>query len=172
MHGVYTSGTQPRHEKEKTRHLSLYVRFFIYFCIDEQKQDNYMKKLLFIMMAVALLSSCQESLEDRAYRETLEYNKKFCPMRVDATSVLDSIVFDKTTKTKCSYFTLEGVADNLQNAQAKSAALREVLVTDIKNSPNEIKFKEAGFSYRFVYRSASDKNVVLFQTTITKEDYQ
>lgn len=119
-----------------------------------------------------VFSSCQESLEDRAYRETLEFNKKFCPMRVDPTVVLDSIVFDKTTTTKCSYFTLEGIADDLENAQAKSSTIREALVADIKNSPNEKLFKEAGFSYRFVYHSASDKNTVLYQTTITKEDYE
>lgn len=130
-----------------------------------------MKKIMITASLLALLAGCQESLEDRAVRETAEYNKKFCPMRVDVTTMLDSIVFDKATKTKRSYFTLEGVADDIVKAQANASLIREALVNDTKNSPNEKKFKEAGFSYQFVYRSASNKNVVLFETTITKDDY-
>ena len=119
-----------------------------------------------------MLASCQESLEDRAVREASEYNKKFCPMRVNPNTVLDSITFDKATHTKASFFTLEGKADDLSYTQDNASSLREALVADIKNSPNEKIFKEAGISYRFVYRSASDKKVVLFETTIKKEDYQ
>ncbi len=131
-----------------------------------------MKKLLLSLSLLILLAGCHESLEDRAVRETAEFNEKFCPMKVDATTVLDSIVFDKATLTKRSYFTLSGVADNLEQAQANSLRIREALVADTKASPNEKKFKEAGYSYYFIYRSASHKDVVLFETTITKNDYQ
>ena len=131
-----------------------------------------MRKLLFLIPLLAMLVGCQESLEDRAVRETREYNKKFCPQRVDASTTLDSIVFDKATKTKRSFFTLEGVADDLSAAQANATQIREALIAQTRNSPDEQKFKEAGFSYYFVYRSASHKDVVLFETTITKDDYQ
>ena len=123
------------------------------------------------MALMAVTVGCQESFEDRAARETAEYNKKFCPLRVDASTTLDSIAFDKATHTKRSYFTLEGAADNKERAALNASMIRESLVSEIKNSPNELKFKEAGYSYYFVYRSASEKGATLFETTITKEDY-
>ena len=131
-----------------------------------------MRKLLALISLLAMLTACQESLEERAARETAEYNRKFCPQRVDASTTLDSIVFDKATLTKRSYFTLEGVADDLAAAQANAPRIREALIADTKNSPNEKKFKEAGFSSYFVYWSASHKGQVLYETTITEADYQ
>ena len=65
-----------------------------------------------IAVALLLLSGCQESLEDRAAREVVEYTQKYCPQKLKDFTTLDSLTFDKATLTFTQYLTLSGNADN------------------------------------------------------------
>ena len=59
------------------------------------------KNILFcaLMVMSAPLTSCQESLEERAEREAREYTEKHCPTPPQNDVITDSIVFDRAGVT-------------------------------------------------------------------------
>ena len=71
-----------------------------------------MKKLCIIAILALILASCQESLEDRCEREAKEYTAKQCPIRIDKTTRMDSLTFERETHTIHYYYTLMGNADS------------------------------------------------------------
>jgi len=122
-------------------------------------------------MAALLMLSCQESLEDRAAREAEEYNRKFCPQRVDDNSRLDSFTFDKASHTFTRHFTITADSLSAQRAQAKHLEIRNALIEEVKGDMSTKVYKEHGYSFRFVARCDFDPSLVLYDATITKEEY-
>lgn len=137
-----------------------------------RKLPHDMRKLLFFALAALLFSACQESLEDRAAREAQDYNRKYCPQQVDENSRLDSFTFDKSSHTFVRYFTIVTDSQSAQRAQEKAVEIRNALVEEVRNDMNMRIFKEKGYSFRFVARSDQDSALVLYDATITQNDYQ
>lgn len=135
---------------------------------------NKMKKqtIIFIVCMI-LISSCQqESIEKRAAREAKEFTEKNCPTPPQNNSILDSIIFDETSRTLTRYFTMVGSADNADAYIGRNSEFHQVLVDDVKNNTNIYAYKEAGFTFAFVYRSQKEKDRILYQDRITANDYQ
>ena len=128
-----------------------------------------MKKLLIIAtMAALVCTSCQESLEDKCAKEAAELTSKKCPSRIDENTQIDSMTFDKSTHTLAYWYHLTGKADNPEIF--KRVNLRKSLIEQIKNSTSMQAYKDAGYSFRYVYRSQKE-NKVYFDDTVTKKDY-
>ncbi len=128
-----------------------------------------MKKLL-IIASVFMLFSCHENLEDRASRETKEFTEKKCPVMVDQFTIMDSITFDRATKTVHSYYSLRGAADTvgvLNDGNARSA-----LVDELKRNTNNKVYKDAKFQFSYTYYSARRKGLVLYEAHLTPKDYE
>ena len=129
-----------------------------------------MKKLLIIAtMAALVCTSCQESLEDKCAKEAAEFTSKKCPSRIDEYTQIDSMTFDKSTHTLAYWYHLTGNADNPEIF--KRVNLRKSLIEQIKNSTSMQAYKDAGYSFRYVYRSQKE-NKVYFDATVTKKDYK
>ena len=117
-----------------------------------------------------MLFSCHENLEDRAARETKEFTEKKCPVMVDQFTIMDSITFDRATKTVHSYYSLRGAADTvgvLNDGNARSA-----LVDELKRNTNNKVYKDAKFQFSYTYYSARRKGLVLYETRVTPKDYE
>ena len=129
-----------------------------------------MKKLLIIAtMAALVCTSCQESLEDKCAKEAAEFTSKKCPSRIDENTQIDSMTFDKSTHTLAYWYHLTGKADNPEIF--KRVNLRKSLIEQIKNSTSMQAYKDAGYSFRYVYRSQKEHKVY-FDATVTKKDYK
>lgn len=124
-----------------------------------------MKKIIYSMMAIAFLASCTESLEDRAAREAKEYTEKVCPTPYVNDGRTDSAAFDKTTRTYTYYMSLRGKADNALLISKNHKKLYKVQKESLDNNPGLKKYKEAHFTFRFVYHSASNPKKVLLDDT-------
>ena len=125
-----------------------------------------MKKIIFYAFAVlSLMTACTESLEDRAAREAKEYSDKVCPTPYVNDGRTDSTVFDKTTRTYTYYMTLRGKADNYQVINANKKKLYNIQKESLDNNPGLKKYKEAHFTFRFIYRSAKNPKQVLLDDT-------
>ena len=125
-----------------------------------------MKKIIFCAFAVlSLMAACTESLEDRAAREAKEYSEKVCPTPYVNDGRTDSTVFDKTTRTYIYYMTLRGKADNYQVINANKKKLYNIQKESLDNNPGLKKYKEAHFTFRFIYRSAKNPKQVLLDDT-------
>ena len=119
-------------------------------------------------MAALVCTSCQESLEDKCAKEAAEFTSKKCPSRIDENTQIDSMTFDKSTHTLAYWYHLTGKADNPEIF--KRVNLRKSLIEQIKNSTSMQAYKDAGYSFRYVYRSQKE-NKVYFDATVTKKDY-
>ncbi len=124
-----------------------------------------MKKIIFPIMLITLLASCSESIEDRAAREAKEYTEKVCPTPFVNDGRTDSTVFDKNTRTYIYYMTLRNKADNVILIQQNHKKLYDVQKQALDNNPGLQKYKEAHFSFRFIYHSAKNPKEVLLDDT-------
>lgn len=129
-----------------------------------------MKKSLFISSLAALMMvSCQQSLDDKCAKEAADFTQKKCPSRIDDNTQIDSMTFDKSTHTLAYWYKLTGKADNPEIFKRND--LRKGLVSQIKNSTALQAYKDAGYSFRYVYVSEKEKKVY-FDTTVSKKDYK
>ena len=128
-----------------------------------------MKNLLFIAILALILSGCQESLEDRCERESKEYTAKQCPIRIDETTRLDSLTFERATHTIHYYYTLMGKADSevvLQQIDAVGA-----LKTELKNTTTMKVYKDNKYRFTYTYHSEKAPSKVLMEVSFTDKDY-
>lgn len=109
----------------------------------------------------ALTTGCTESLEEKAAREASEYTQKMCPTPFVNDSRTDSATFDANTKTFVYYISLRGVADNADIIQTHRQKLRDAQKASLDNNPSLKLYKDNHFSFRFIYRSYSQKEKVL-----------
>ena len=128
-----------------------------------------MKKFFYIVLSALLLTACQESFEDRCAREAKEFTLKKCPARINTTTTIDSMTFDKQTLTVCYYYTLSGNADNAM--AIKQANPRETLLNEVKNSVALKGAREHGYNISYIYYSEANKGLVLFEATFNPDDY-
>ncbi len=131
-----------------------------------------MKKSLLFVLCTLLFAACQESLEERAQRTLQEYSEKNCPQQITSTIVLDSCSFDMSTTTLRYYYRFMGAMDNDSMVNAQASDMRGLLVSALKNETSTRIFKEAGYNYQYTYFSAKEPGKVLFETVLTKEDYE
>ena len=129
-----------------------------------------MKKLFMLIVAAVMLAACQESLEDRAERECKEYTQRMCPTPMYNNTRTDSVTFDKATKTytyHCSFF-------NQLDDSAAINRVKEQLYNDLKKGIIEDThtkaYKEAGFNFHYLCRSAKNPNAVLFEALYKAEE--
>lgn len=111
--------------------------------------------------ATLLMTSCHDSLEDRAEKEAKKYTERYCPTPVRDNQRTDSLTFDRKTHTYNYYYTLVGPADNPEAINQNKAKLTKMLVQGVKNDTRMQTYKEAGFKFHFIYRSESTGKVLL-----------
>lgn len=131
-----------------------------------------MKKIALFCLMTVMMVGCQESLEDRAAREVDEYTQKFCPVKVNDNTFLDSMTFDKNTHTLVNHFSILTDSTSAQRAVEKADLIKSQLIEEVRNDTSKKRFKEEGYSFRFVARSYEDKSVILYDNTIGPEDYK
>lgn len=124
-----------------------------------------MKKIIYSIMALALMASCTESLEDKAAREAKEYTEKVCPTPYINDGRTDSASFDKATRTYTYYMSLRGKADNALLIKSNKKKLHDIQKTSLDNNPGLKKYKEAHFTFRMIYHSAKNPKEVLLDDT-------
>ena len=133
-----------------------------------------MKNILLFATALLLLTSCQESLEERAAREAREVTESKCPMPIGDNMYLDSIVFDIPTLTQTQYFRFTGNSDNDSTVEniVSNNDLKGTLVKELKNIPSYKALMNKGISFRYIYGSTAEPEKTYIDITVTKEDYQ
>ena len=118
------------------------------------------------------LTGCYENIDDRAERECKEYTKKNCPTPEQNNTILDSLTFDRATRTINHYYTLTGASDDSAKFVGNYPQLHEALVKEQKNFTNMKIYMDEGFNFAFIYHSQKNKSVVLFHDTVKPEDYR
>lgn len=121
------------------------------------------------MLISAILAGCQETLEERAARESQEYTDKHCPAPVVYQVTMDSMTFDKASHTFGYHYSLSGSLDD--SIYIRQNDPRDMLLEQVRNSTNLKAYKEAGYGFRYVYYSTKNK-ATLFDVTFGEKDYR
>lgn len=129
-------------------------------------------KRIILILSVGMLSftACQESLEERCARECKEYTKKKCPVLIAKDIYLDSLTFNTSNQMLSYYYTVEGVLDDAEFLKQRD--FRGMLLKELKRSTGDKLYKDAGYSFRYVYFSSKHKGTQLVEATFHKTDYQ
>ena len=129
-----------------------------------------MKKVILFVLTVLILCACQESLEDKCARECVEFTKRKCPSAVAQDIVVDSMTFERASHTVQYYYKLTGTSDRI-DAYPKDQA-KELLKNALKNTTQLMVYKEAGYSFRYIYYSEKNPKTVYMDILLTEKDYQ
>lgn len=126
------------------------------------------KHLLYSAIVPFCLISCAESLEDRALREAQEFTDRNCPAPITRELAIDSMTFNKDSRTFTYYYSISPKFDvsGLDVSQTENMLLRE-----LKIQTNLLKYKQAGYSFRYIYYTLKEPNKYLIDVTYHKKDY-
>ena len=130
-----------------------------------------MKHLLYAGVLLLSLSACHKSLEDRAAQECKEYTEKKCPTPVVNDTRMDSMAYEPQTRTIHYYYSIYNEGDNKANVEANKQLLQQILLNGIKTDTASKLYKEAGFNFRFTYRSGKNPKTILLDETYKKGQY-
>ena len=130
-----------------------------------------MNKSFFFLPLIALLS-CSDNLPERAAADAAEYTRKYCPTPATQYTRNDSVTFDRSTRTFCYHYTALGALDNAKMMTYNAEKVEKAVRTGIADNTGLKVYKNAGYSFRYVVRSAKDPSKVLFETTVTEDDYK
>ena len=128
-----------------------------------KNEEKKMKRFLFGVMTLALMASCRE--HGRRGCEGRRYTEKVCPTPYINDSRTDSAVFDKDSRTYIYYLSLRNKADNAEAIALNRNKLHNLQKQALDNNPALKSYKEAHFSFRFIYRSASNPQKILLDDT-------
>lgn len=121
-----------------------------------------MKKIFFILTAgILALASCQKSIEEKAADDVREYTRRECPRMIAENIRQDSMTFESDTRTLVYHYTLQGVLDDKEKQQQYTEQYKSQLRQEIKSTPSLKNYVEAGFKFRYVYRSERSGEIIL-----------
>ena len=123
--------------------------------------------LLFIVYCFPFVA-CHESLEDRAERTCREETHRNCPQRLGGEMVMDSITFDRATRTIVHHVTLSGHLDTVTTAMKTSLGAN--ILKELQNQTGNKIFKDAAINFRYTFNSQRNGDI-LYDFTFKKEDY-
>ena len=124
----------------------------------------------YTIIAIAMLSACQENLEQRCQREAQAYTEKNCPALIAKDVTIDSLTFDRQSHTLCYAYTLGGVLADF--AIVNKSELKQQMLMDLRNATSLKIYKEAGYSFRYVYYSRKQQGQKLLDVVYKAKDYQ
>ena len=133
------------------------------------KSENMKKIFVFLFVAMTTFA-CQESLEQKAAREAELYTRKNCPAQMTDNIIIDSMTFEVATHTLHYHYRLTGVADSVGALSIDD--VKATLLKDLRNTTSMKAYKDAGYNFAYTYRSEKNPKTVLYDVTLTTDDYQ
>lgn len=115
------------------------------------------------------LTSCQESFDNRLYREAKEFTVNHCPQESEKGTRLDSTTYDIASRTYTQWYGLETF--NEQVISENIPQLKEALVKRLTADVNFKALKDENITFRYVYYSQQNGKII-YQTSITSKDYK
>ena len=112
------------------------------------------------------LSSCQESLKEKAARQAKEYTERYCPTPVINYSRTDSVVFDQKRNVYIYYLSFCDMLDDSEIIEENRDKITDMLTQSVRESTGLKNFIEAGFKFEYVCHSEKEPKKVLFKVSI------
>ncbi len=126
-------------------------------------------QLALAVASLALASCHHESLDERVGRECAEYTARNCPARLQEGLVLDSMSYERDTRTIRYCYSLSGILDT---TALDTTAPREIMLNEVRNATNLKAYKDAGFNFAHTYYSTKNRGQVLMDLFYAPGDYR
>lgn len=126
--------------------------------------------MVFIPVLAVTVSCGQEDYEDRLEREAREFTQRFCPKRLENHVILDSIAYDKKTRSRIDYHTVSGMIDDSAVMKQSEETFRQKAVEGIRKSVEMKNLKDKGVNFVYKFRSEKSRKELL-SVTVTPDDY-
>lgn len=125
------------------------------------------------LLSLCALVACSESFEERCRREAREFTSKQCPRQLDECTTLDSMVFVDEPVGFAYYYRASNQldADSIYADAERLEEFRDNLVQGIRSDIGLRQCKERGFTFTYIYTSASTGRL-LMQHTVVPADYR
>lgn len=126
-------------------------------------------KQTIILLAIAALSmsACKhESVDDRVEREAREYTEKYCPTPDNNGTRVDSMVYDRASRTLINYCTVTGAADNAKVMTENERNIADGITTEVRNDPKCKGYRNSKIAIRYILRSAANPKTIWIDTTV------
>lgn len=131
--------------------------------------------ILVVVLAVLLLSSCQEKRKDRFVREAQEFTETYCPQSgSDGITILDSLVFvpnDSTIGDLKLYYSLVLTSEQREQFMNKLGQMGDMNLKVIRNSVQFAKHRDAGATFTYIYHDAEIGDEIV-RYHFTAKDYE
>lgn len=128
--------------------------------------------IIILFVAACTLTACHRTtLEDQAENMAKDYTERYCPTPVQNMQRTDSIAFNRQTHTLAFYYTLTDRADDPENIKLVNGKITKALLKELKENTSYKAYKEAGYNFRYVFRSQKNGNT-LYEKTFSKKNYK
>lgn len=131
-----------------------------------------MKQLLYIAVSAVLLLSCgRKSFEDQMIEQAADFTQKQCPKDMDSYTTIDSMKFNKDTRTIHYFYTLKGqLDDTITLTSGVKEDFRENMLVKLRDDLSLKKQKEEKLIFAYHYMSQKSGKTLL-EVSFTPEDY-
>lgn len=129
---------------------------------------NKMKLWSLCLLSMLVVGCKHATLEDKAEQDAVEYTRRFCPTPDDGFQRTDSVTFNRDSRTFNYYYTFVKKADDEKLIQQLRPKLITTLKKNLRDNTQQKVYKDAGYKFRFIYRSESTGKVLLDQTITAK----
>ncbi|GJG30626.1 hypothetical protein PRBRB14_15050 [Hallella multisaccharivorax DSM 17128] len=106
-----------------------------------------------------------------AAKTASDYTERYCPTPVEDFQRTDSITFDRGTHTFSYYYTLTGKIDDPAVIEKGEKQILATIIGSLKENTSMKDYKQAGYNFRYVYRSQKNGNVMI-DKTFKQKDYK
>lgn len=117
--------------------------------------------LLAAALSTVVMASCQKSLEEKAAAEAEEFTRRECPVNIAENIIQDSMTYDNATRTIAYHYTLQGALDNKELLRQHANEYDMHFRQGINTMPELRQYVDAGFEFRYVYRSQKTRDILL-----------
>lgn len=129
------------------------------------------KTFVLALVTIALTGCHRTNLEDLAAKTAEEYTERYCPTPFEDNQRTDSVSFDRATHTFGYYYTLSGKIDDPEIVSKNQKQIVVSILSGLKDNTSMKEYKQAGYNFRYVFRSQKSGNI-LIEKTFTKKEYK
>lgn len=122
--------------------------------------------ILLVVAALTMISCRHESVDDRVAREAREYTEKYCPTPDNNGTRLDSMVYDRASRTLINYCSVTGPADDAKVMADNERNIIDALTMEVRNDPKTKGYRNEKIAIRYILYSKANPKTIWIDTTV------
>lgn len=106
-----------------------------------------------------LLTACHKETKAERYAREAKETTAQCPMAIDVSTVMDSMIYTATNNRFTYYYKVSGITDSL--LKANEPMFRRQILDRLLNATDMLPYVQDKVSFRYVYRTGMNNTPVM-----------